>query len=219
MERYCSYIRVSTKQQGISGLGLEAQRSLIKHFYPDCDREFLEVKSGKDIINRPILQEAIKFCKENNYILVTAKVDRLTRDCENGLAIIRELNGAYRSCDLPGIPDRFMVTLYFAFAEREKMLIAIRTKEGLNKSKKLKGVHAPIGNRIAWSDQVRESSIAARKSKSLNNPDRNKARQLAIALKDTDTLESIAAKLNSSGFSTPSGNGAWSKGQVYRLVK
>lgn len=216
--KYASYVRVSTASQGRSGLGLESQRSIIAHFYPNIEHEFLEIRSAKNVEDRVVLQEAIKYCKENDCILVVAKVDRLTRNVEDGLKLLRELDNRIAFCDLPGQPDKFTLTLFMAFAEREKMLISLRTREGLAKSKKAKGSRNPSGNRTAWGINHRESSAATRRMKAMMNPDREKARQLAIALKDTTTLEGIAQKLNSSGFPTLSGYGVWSKGTVSRLL-
>lgn len=53
-KEYVAYYRVSTKKQGDSGLGLEAQRTYINHFYKDKKviAEFTDVRSGKDIKNR-----------------------------------------------------------------------------------------------------------------------------------------------------------------------
>lgn len=47
---YIAYYRVSTKQQGQSGLGLEAQRTQVMGFIgsqAQLVREFIEVESGK----------------------------------------------------------------------------------------------------------------------------------------------------------------------------
>ncbi len=155
---YCLYARVSTKRQGDSGLGLQAQRDIVKHFYPDIHREFVEVRSGKNIQDRPILAEAIEYCLKHDMVLVVAKVDRLTRSTKDGLDILDRLKGRIRFCDLPGEPDKFMLTLFFAFAERERELISIRTKGALKSAKergKMLGVSNPNGGRKPWLEEYR----------------------------------------------------------------
>jgi DNA invertase Pin-like site-specific DNA recombinase len=46
-----AYIRVSTSQQGRSGLGIEAQRETLRHFADaegfEITREFVEVETGR----------------------------------------------------------------------------------------------------------------------------------------------------------------------------
>ena len=65
-KKYVPYYRVSTKKQKKSGLGLESQKAIIEH-YSEKDKaiivkEYIEAESGKEIINRPELQQAINFC-------------------------------------------------------------------------------------------------------------------------------------------------------------
>ena len=85
--KYVLYFRVSTRKQGESGLGLEAQRAYIDHFYKDKPilAEFTDVRSGKTIRKRPELQKAIALCKQERAVLVIAKIDRLSRKTEQAL--------------------------------------------------------------------------------------------------------------------------------------
>jgi DNA invertase Pin-like site-specific DNA recombinase len=66
MKKYIAYLRVSTKGQERSGLGLEAQRAIIYHYATldkiEVTQEYIEAESGKDIDNRPMLQSAIADC-------------------------------------------------------------------------------------------------------------------------------------------------------------
>ena len=61
-----TYIRVSTSQQGRSGLGIEAQRAALRHFAKtegfEVAREFVEVETGKGadaLDRRPQLKAAL----------------------------------------------------------------------------------------------------------------------------------------------------------------
>src|SRR5262245_46143635 len=82
-----SYCRVSTKSQGRSGLGLEAQRDALARFAASEDfeivREFIEIESGKgaDALNRrPQLAAALAEARRRRCPVAVAKLDRLSRD-------------------------------------------------------------------------------------------------------------------------------------------
>lgn len=220
---YCLYARVSTKKQGDSGLGLDAQRSIAKHFYPMIGKEFVEVKSGKNIQDRPVLHQAMEYCLKHDAILVVAKVDRLTRSAEDGLMILRKMGGRIRFCDLPGEPDKFMLTLFFAFAERERELISIRTKTALRSAKergRLLGVNNESGNRKPWSAETNKAGSESMRLKSLANENNVRARTIAIEMhRNGSSYRVIVDRLNDGGFGTPSGNGKWNVGSVYRLLQ
>ena len=151
------YVRVSTKEQGRSGLGLEAQREAIGQF---CLRErfnivasFVEVESAKGdtLARRPKLREALKAArriKDDDYKyapVVVAKLDRLSCDVHfvSGLMAERVF---FICADLGADTDPFMLHIYTAFAEKERRMISIRTKEGLARArargKKLGGENA-----------------------------------------------------------------------------
>ena len=76
-----TYLRVSTAKQGRSGLGLEAQREIVRRFLGDEAplREFVEVESGRKSA-RPQLRAALDAARVHGARLVVAKVDRLARN-------------------------------------------------------------------------------------------------------------------------------------------
>ena len=217
---YVSYLRVSTDKQGESGLGLESQRDIIRHYYPSITKEFLEVQSAKNITDRPVLNEAIGYCLQNDCTLIVAKIDRLSRDVKDGLYLIDKLPGRIKFCDLPNA-DRFTITLYFALAEKERELIQIRTKAALAR-KKEKG--EPMGTNLPQCRnnlariEYRIAGANAMKQKSKDNPENKKSYEFALSLKSQGlTFERICEKLNTS-HSTSTGN-KWSKGALSKLFK
>lgn len=143
---FASYLRVSTKRQGKDGLGMESQRAIIAHYYPEIVAEFAEVESGANgpgngSGKRPGLEEAIRLCEAGGHTLVVAKVDRLSRNTGHTLEIYRRLGGRFRACDLPMVEDdptmfKFILTIQAALAERERELISIRTKAALKAAKR-----------------------------------------------------------------------------------
>lgn len=108
MTNYIAYYRVSTKKQS---LGLEAQQDIISNFVSNAGgtiiSEYQEKESGKDVrgearlSNRPILIAALNECKRLGATLIIAKVDRLTRDIEDGAHIYK--NYTVQFCDHPDI--------------------------------------------------------------------------------------------------------------------
>ena len=80
---YVAYLRVSTNRQGVSGLGLEAQREAVTRYADQTGgtlvSEVLEVESGK-LRDRPGLVEALAACRRTSSCLLIARLDRLARN-------------------------------------------------------------------------------------------------------------------------------------------
>ena len=74
--------RVSTAEQGQSGLGLEAQQAAVRGFVTaqgwTLIAEFSDVASGKDD-HRPGFQAALTRCRQLGAVLAAARLDRITR--------------------------------------------------------------------------------------------------------------------------------------------
>ncbi|MGK0291001.1 MAG: DNA invertase Pin-like site-specific DNA recombinase, partial [bacterium] len=73
---YVAYYRVSTKQQGHSGLGLEGQTETVKKFVDGKGTiiaEFTEIESGSKN-DRKELDKALALAKEKNCTLIIAKL-------------------------------------------------------------------------------------------------------------------------------------------------
>ena len=208
--KYVVYFRVSTKKQGESGLGLEAQRTYVDHFYSGRNiiAEFTEKVSGKDISNRPKLQEAIKLCKKENAVLVTAKIDRLSRNTEQALSIYRELDGRLESCDVPNL-DKFTLTLFMAIADRERELIGVRTKAALDEKKKQVGEWRSASKPFA-SGSASEAGVKVVKERAKLNENNRRAAAMIKQLRNTQepmSWSAIAKKLDQDGFKTSNGSG------------
>jgi DNA invertase Pin-like site-specific DNA recombinase len=81
--RFVAYYRVSTDQQGRSGLGLEAQREAVRSYLNGGNwilaDAVTEVESGKRN-DRSELDRALSLCRLCGTTLVFAKLDRLARN-------------------------------------------------------------------------------------------------------------------------------------------
>jgi predicted site-specific integrase-resolvase len=82
-KKLVAYYRVSTKQQGESGLVLEGQVAAVATFArtngAEIVRVYREVETGKRS-DRPELLKAIAHAKRSKATLVIAKLDRLARN-------------------------------------------------------------------------------------------------------------------------------------------
>ena len=152
-KKYVSWRRVSTKKQGGSGLGLAAQKEIIRYFIEreggELVADFEECDTGTDLNGCTELKKAIAFAKDNDAVLIIAKTDRFRNTIE-ALQVYDDMgDGNIMFCDLPHT-DKFTLTLFFALAEREALIVSIRTKQALA-AKKARG-EALGGATDAWRD-------------------------------------------------------------------
>ena len=132
--RFVVYYRVSTAQQGRSGLGLEAQREdtarYIARVGGQLVAEFVEVESGKNNA-RPQIAAALSAAKATRAVLLVAKLDRLSRNLAF-LANLMEADVDFVCCDNPHA-TRF--TLHILAAIKETMMgdVYILDRVGIGK--------------------------------------------------------------------------------------
>lgn len=233
MKKFISWRRVSTKKQGSSGLGLEAQSDIIDYFVKsekgELIADFEEVYTGTELSGCTELRKAIKMCKETDSTLIIAKTDRF-RNLREALEILDEMGeNRIMFCDLPHT-DRFTLTLFLAISEREALLISLRTKAAL-KAKKERGEKTGGACRKIMPDMKKVQEFAARckKEKAASNP-HNKAfsefiefweAKYGTITKETN-FELIANELNRRGKVTSSGmsfNKANARQMYYRICK
>lgn len=134
--KYVAYYRVSTKKQGKSGLGLDAQKKMVSDFVAIhggvVAAEYTEIETGKRD-DRPELTKAIKYASLVGGRLLVGKLDRLSRDL-HFITSLQRLRIDFVVCDLPGC-DSFTINIYGSLAQREREMIASRTKAGLAAAK------------------------------------------------------------------------------------
>lgn len=136
--RFVAYYRVSTKAQGISGLGLEAQEQGVNQFLNGGNWQLLasytDVESGtRKGNNRPELGKAIAHAKRTKATLVIAKLDRLARNVAF-VSNLMESGVDFVAADMPQA-NRLTIHILAAVAEAEAEMISKRTKEALAAAK------------------------------------------------------------------------------------
>lgn len=133
------YLRVSTRSQGRSGLGLEAQRESVRRHLNGSEAiaEYQEIESGRKN-NRPELAEALAHAKRTGATLVISTISRLSRNTRFLLALL-DSGVAIEFCDLPqlsGAAGRFLLTSLAGAAELESGLVSERTVAALSAAKR-----------------------------------------------------------------------------------
>ncbi|MBL6081994.1 recombinase family protein [Belnapia sp. T18] len=87
------YLRVSTAEQGQSGLGLEAQQASLRAYLEaqgwTLVAEHPDIASGKDD-RRPGFQTALARCRQLGAVLVAARLDRITRRAHTLSGLLEE---------------------------------------------------------------------------------------------------------------------------------
>lgn len=159
MNKYVVYLRVSTKGQGRSGLGLEAQKRDIDLFLEayagehEVVGDFVEVESGAKN-DRPELSAALSLCKSHSATLLVAKLDRLSRRVSYIAGLVEEVD--VKVACMP-FADKFQVHIHAALAEQEREFISQRTKAALKAAKergvKLGGYREPTRQRNEQASQ------------------------------------------------------------------
>jgi len=175
MDKFISYLRVSTVRQGKSQLGIEAQRKAVADYTKNCSNcilaEFEEHESGgKD--NRPQLLKALKMCEKTGATLVVAKLDRLSRNAAFILTLLEKSKGKDGKakfkivfCDNPEI-DETMLGMLAIFAQHERKTMSLRQKAQYE-SKRARGVK--LGYAEALTDEVRQMGAEAKRTYRANN--------------------------------------------------
>ncbi len=219
MGQLISYLRVSTDKQGRSGLGIEAQREVIARFAEtegyELTGEYIEVETGKGsdaLERRPQLAAALAHARKTKQGVCVAKLDRLSRD----VAFISGLM-AHRVPFVVAEPgadvDPFVLHLYAALAEKERTLIAERTRAALAR-KKAQG--AVLGNRTNLPEAQVKGAAANREA-----ADRHAKNVLPIVREvqaaGITSARDIAKALNARGIRTARG-GEWHHSTVRNLL-
>src|ERR1043165_6751898 len=137
MDRAVAYYRVSTRQQQRSGLGIEAQRATVSRFAEaeglTIIAEYVEAETGKGadaLDRRPQLAAALAAAKAAKWCVLVSKLDRLSRDVAFFAGLMAE-RVPFIVAELGRDADPFVLHLYAALAEKERRLIAERTRAAL----------------------------------------------------------------------------------------
>ena len=202
--KYVIYYRVSTTKQGVSGLGLEAQKQQVENYLQSKNdvvvlNEYVEIDSGKKA-NRIELAKAVAEAKKNKAVLLVAKLDRVARNVKFFLELLDQINIEF--ADLPNLKigtsdTRLMLTQLSAFAEWEASKISERTKSALQ-AKKQRGERMGVKGK----ENIKATNG---KRKELANEFAKSIAPILNGLRNTMSQRQLVTYLNQQGIKSPTG--------------
>ena len=215
MLRFVIYTRVSTKGQGESGLGLEAQERDIRLYldtYADRPFEivgrFCDVKSGTNG-KRPELAKALDVARKTGATLLVAKLDRLSRSVAFIATLLEDKRVELRVASMPHA-DKFQLHIYAALAEQERDFISLRTKAALREAKARGVALGGLRDRTAARNETVKAEADAAAAVVWPTIQRRRA--------EGASLRAVAEELNRLGVATARG-GVWAAQTVANVER
>lgn len=160
LKKYVAYYRVSTKRQGRSGLGLEAQRGAVERFISAHGQllgEYTDIESGKRD-QREALLKAIKHVRDARASLLIARLDRFSRRV-SFIASMMEKGVPLVIAEMPHASE-FQLHIFAALAQEERRLISHRTRAALQIAKS-RGVKLGVAGELRALENRRTADAKA----------------------------------------------------------
>jgi DNA invertase Pin-like site-specific DNA recombinase len=206
MKKYIAYYRVSRKEQGISGLGLAAQRTSVTAYAKAQDgiiiEEYTEVETGTNKRERIEIHNAINRAKQEGAVLIIAKLDRLARNV-SFVSSLMDAGIEFVAVDMP-TANNFTIHIFSALAEQEAKLISSRTKLALAE---LKSSGVALGTPKNLDCAARAKGVQRIRENATNNDRNRQAQSVIISCKEKGmSYRQIAEYLNQLNFKTRYGN-------------
>ena len=207
------YCRVSTREQGDSGLGLEAQRA---RCLEEVGRRGWQLAGAVEEVasasgrQRPKLEEALRMLDLGHAdVLMVARLDRLARSTlEFATIASRAMSKDWGvvildpSVDLQAGPaSRMFANLLMTFAQYERELISQRTKDALAAKLAREGGVKTWGYRPQYTDPVQVR------------------RMLRWHEEEGMSYREIARRLTAAGVPTPSGGEVWNHRTISDIIR
>lgn len=214
-DKAIAYYRVSTQKQGKSGLGLNAQKSAVASFAKSRGlrivREFKEVETGTSKRERTTIFEAIEATKEQDAVLLIAKLDRLSRNL-HFITGLMESGVRFVAVDMPDV-NEMTIHIMAAVAQAEAKAISERTKAALAAARD-RG--QKLGKPENLTPQAQRKGAESNHARAVQHY--RKISGYIHALRQQGlSLRGIASRLNDEGHRTRRGK-LWHAGQVNNVL-
>ncbi len=216
------YVRVSTARQASEGVSLEAQRAAIEG---ECERRGLRLSavfadegvSGRKMLTRPGLTDALAEAKAKRAALVVYSLSRFARSTADALAMIEDLDRS--KCAFVSVSEnletasacgRFTLTVLAGAAQLEAESAAERTRDAL--------AHLRANGRRTGGS-VPFGYLAEPDGRLVAHPEESQVVAAIVSLREAGhSLRGIVSALKAHDVPTR-GAKAWTLTQVARIVK
>ena len=224
MDSAVCYLRVSTQEQAIHGVSLEAQNERLQAYcllqQLEIARVFREegISASKPLETRPQGKEMINLLARKGIgHIVALKLDRLFRNAEDALYHTRRWDSqgltlhlvdmGGQSLNTSSAMGRMMLTMMAAFAEFERNLISERTAAAMQHKKK----HLQHYAQVPYGFQVEEAMLVQ------HDAEQKIIAEMRVWQSKGWTLRAIAERLNQEGVPTKNG-GVWHAATVRQIL-
>lgn len=223
--RAVGYARVSTDEQSLS---IEAQQHRIARWCEAYDHELVEIITDEDVSggvplagrqNGKRVAELIDARRPGVDALVVTNLDRLSRDAEDGIALVKRMtpNGRRRNhlalvsidqhLDLSGPFGVFMAQQFVLFASFERSLIGWRTSQALAQKRRDGAVYS----RTPFGFDAVDGRLVP------NDAEQQVLTEMRTWRAEGVNDNAIATRLNERGVPGKRG-GRWQANTVYRIL-
>lgn len=211
MQKAIAYYRVSTEEQGKSGLSLEAQQKAVSDFANANDlllvEEFVEIRSSRSNMHFA-LKAALDECKKCGAVLLIAKLDRLSRNVAFIATLMDAKDVSFTVVDNPHA-DKIILHIMAVFAQYEREQISRRTSAALQAAKRNGVVLGKHGREVLSKVNRFNADMFAQKMKPIID---------GLKHKGMVTIRAIVAELNRLKIPTY-GKRKWHKTSVHNLLR
>ena len=223
--RAALYLRVSTSDQAISGLGIAAQRTRcramaeVKGWQVVAEYADEGISGTKDSLGRPELARILADCRAGLIdAVIILGLDRLGRKTRLVLDLVEQLAGygvelvsCKESLDTTTATGKFVLTLFAGLAQLERDQTAERTTAALTElgnDKGYKGGRLPTGYIRRLADGLIEVEPVGAAT----------VKRIFELRRAGMTMRAIAAELNRAGVSTGKGGQGWYASSVKEVL-
>lgn len=217
VKRAVAFVRVSTKEQGKSGFGLQSQTAIVTACADASgyvlERVFSEVGTaiGKRADQRPELQAALEYARANGLPIIVASLDRLSRHASEIEAIAGNsaviIIDAYRGIQA----DPLVIKVEAGRIAEETRMLRDRTLAGLQRAKQQGRV---FGNKKNLPEAQRKGASATQRNAEIRD---ERIASTILSAQGASRAE-IAERLNREGYRTARGK-LWSTKNVRRAIE